>query len=467
MYRSPSRTSHLAVTDVYYTTLDLLDDYPEEPGMQKDSMGIITGLAVLMCLSARVNAADFNAARFDTIAVMPFQNDTNDASLNWLSMGIPETIMADFNAVAGLVIIERIQLWRIMEEQALQVAGAVSDVSAMEVGQLLGANLLVVGAFQKQGNTVRLTARFVEAESGSVVQTAKVTGRLNDIFELQDKLVSELLAGMSLTTAGTKSFGPVHDLTKSIEAFQCFGQASLFHAQKNYQGAVEQLRRAIDLDPGFAAARERYSELFLSLEADSYREYETISSYSDKEELFSVSMHRAGGISALKGRWYHTNVRKVDDSLSGSESSGRIVEYYDRREDGIYFAGILTDPERGTESLTIYNPAVLLYPFDMEVGQKWSSQSMVKERRSSAGRETGQWQATIVGREELEIDPAEVLDCYVIEYDRWIPGSGAPATVWFAPGIGVVKIVQISTAEKASSSTTQTQMILRAYHFEQ
>ena len=450
-----------------YTTLDLLDNYLEEAVMQKGSMGIINGLAVLMCLSVRVDAADFNAARFDTIAVMPFQNDTNDASLNWLSMGIPESITADFSSIAGLVIIERIQLWRIMEEQALQVAGAVSDASVMEVGQLLGANLLVVGAFQKQGNTMRLTARFVDAESGSVVQTAKVTGGLNDIFELQDKLVSELLTGMSLSTAGTKSFGPVHILTKSVEAFQHFGQASLFHAQRNYQGAVEELRRAIDLDPGFVAARERYSELFLSLEADSYWEYETKSSDSDKEELLNISMHRAGGISALKGRWYLTNVRKVDDSPSGSEFSGRIVEYYDRREDGIYFAGVLTDPEIGTENLTIYNPAVLLYPFDMEVGQKWSSQSMVKERRPSPGGENGQWQANIVGREELEIGPAEVFNCYVIEYDRWISGSGAPATVWFAPGIGVVKVVQISRAEKASFSTAQTEMILKAFHFEQ
>ena len=66
---------------MYYTTLDFLDDYLEEPGMQKGSMGIITGLAVLMCLSVRVDAADFNAARFDTIAVMPFQNDTNERGL--------------------------------------------------------------------------------------------------------------------------------------------------------------------------------------------------------------------------------------------------------------------------------------------------------------------------------------------------------------------------------------------------
>ena len=434
--------------------------------MFRSNIRIIAGLAVLITLSTRVDAAGYIYSRFDTIAVMPFQNDTNDASLNWLSMGIPESITVDFSAEAGFVIIERLQLWRIMEEQALQVAGAVSDASAMEVGQLLGANLLVVGAFQKQGNTMRLTARFVDAASGSVVQTAKVTGRLNDIFELQDKLVSELLTGMRLSTAGTKSFGPVHDLTKSLEAFQHFGQASLFHAQRNYQGAVEQLQRAIDLDPGFSVARERYSELFLSLEADSYWEYETTTSDSDKEEFLSVSIHRAGGINALKGRWYHTSVRKVDDSLSGSEPSGRIVDYYDRREDGIYIAGILTDPERGTESLTLYNPSVLLFPFDLEVGQKWSSLSMLKERRPSAGGENGQWQATVVGREELEIDRAEFFDCYVIEYDKWIPGSGAPATVWFAPGIGVVKVVQAATAEKAIGPTTQIQMILRAYHFE-
>ncbi len=435
--------------------------------MQKGSMGIITGLAVLMCLSARVDAADFNAARFDTIAVMPFQNNTYDASLNWLSMGIPETITADFSSVAGVVIIERIQLWRIMEEQALQVAGAVSDASAMEVGQLLGANLLVVGAFQKQGNTMRLTARFVEAESGSVVQTAKVTGRLNDIFDLQDKLVNELLTGMNLSAAGTKSFGPVHELTKSIQAFQHFGQASLFHAQRNYQGAVEELRRAIDFDSGFSAARERYAELFLMLDEDNFWEYETIVSDAGKEEFRSVSMHRAGGVNALKGRWYSTYVRKVEDPFDTGDSSGRIVEYYEKRDDGIYLAGILTDPELGTESLSIYNPEVLLFPFLMEVGMKWSSRPVIKERKPAKGTDGGRWQAIILRREDVEIPVAGILNCFVIQYDRWTQGAGAPATVWFAPGIGVVKVLQRITAEKSSASSAQMEMVLRAFRFEQ
>ncbi|MCK4773008.1 MAG: hypothetical protein KAT18_08805 [Candidatus Latescibacteria bacterium] len=427
---------------------------------------ITPGQVIASAPSGATDCGRAIGAQYDTIAVMPFQNATNDQSLDWLSMGIPETIMADLSAVGGIVLIERIQLWRVMDEQALQLTGAVSDASAMEIGRLVGASLLVVGAFQRQGSMMRLTARFVEAESGSVMQTAKVTGRLNDIFDLQDKLVSELATGMNLSTASTKSARLVPELTKSIEAFQHFGQAALYQAQKNYQGVVEELRRAVALDPGFTLARDRLTDAFLMLDEDNYWEYETVVSSSGKAESRSIDLHRAGGVSGLKGKQCYTYIRKVVGTSQGDEFVGRIVEYYEKREDGIYLAGELVDPERGSETLRIYNPSVLVFPYEMEVGRKWSSEHRVKERRPSGSGNVRYQQATILRKENVEIPSVGTLECYVIQYDQRVSSAASPATVWFAPGIGVVKVVWQEMGDKVSGSSRRIEMVLRNFHFE-
>jgi len=181
----------------------------------------------------------------DTVAVMPFTNATNETALDWLSTGISETITGDLLTLGGFVVVERLQLWQVMEEQALQLTGAVDDETVIEIGKLLGADYLIVGAYQKMGNTLRLTARFVEAESGSIRESAKVTGRIDDVFDLQDQIVSNLAANLKQDEVETKAVLSLPDPTRSIDAFRHFGQATLLEAGRDYPGAIAELQAAL------------------------------------------------------------------------------------------------------------------------------------------------------------------------------------------------------------------------------
>ena len=55
-------------------------------------------------------------------------------------------------------------------------------MTTVKVGKLLGASLIVTGAYQRGGSSVRLTARFVKVETGEVVGTAKVDGATSDFL---------------------------------------------------------------------------------------------------------------------------------------------------------------------------------------------------------------------------------------------------------------------------------------------
>ena len=76
------------------------------------------------------------------------------------------------------------------------------EALAVRVGRELGARWVLGGGVQRLGDAVRVTARLTEVETGALVPHAcKVDGRVDDIFELQDRIVGELSPGLRMTLA--------------------------------------------------------------------------------------------------------------------------------------------------------------------------------------------------------------------------------------------------------------------------
>ena len=117
-----------------------------------------------------------------SIAVLDFTNVTGDAESAWLSAGIAETVSGDLGALGRFKVVDR---WRVMEA-ARRTGGSLHDVAAA-----LRVRLAVVGSFQCQGDRVRITARVVDVGSGEAVADAKVDGRLDEIFDLQDRVAAQ------------------------------------------------------------------------------------------------------------------------------------------------------------------------------------------------------------------------------------------------------------------------------------
>ena len=78
-------------------------------------------------------------------------------------------------------------------------AGELDDRVWRDVGRQLRATWLVSGGYQRLGEVIRITARGVEVETGTVIRSVKIDGAISEIFALQDKIVYELSQGMNLT----------------------------------------------------------------------------------------------------------------------------------------------------------------------------------------------------------------------------------------------------------------------------
>ena len=186
-------------------------------------------------------------AEAPTVAVMPFSDLSSSGGT--VGEAIRETVTTDLREVPGLRVIERARIEQVLAEQRLQATRAKLDpASSAHVGKLLGATLIVTGAYQKVAQEVRFTARFVRVETGEIVGSAKIDGKAVEFLSLQDRVTAELLKSAGLAHEIVKRARP---RLKSVRTMELYGDAVLAEDDGKKQ---KLLIAALDEDPGFTYA---------------------------------------------------------------------------------------------------------------------------------------------------------------------------------------------------------------------
>src|SRR5688500_18925700 len=167
---------------------------------------------------------------------MPFKNLNRDASLEWMRLGVAETMIADLRK-AGSAVVERDQIDKALAELA---SSDVDETTAAKAGKLIGAKTVVVGGYQKAGKELRITARFVAVETGEVLDAAKATGPIEKVFDLQDEIVDKL----------TGKPRPKRKAAPKVKSYEAYSKTLALPAEKR----EAELRKIVSVDPDFVYA---------------------------------------------------------------------------------------------------------------------------------------------------------------------------------------------------------------------
>ncbi|MEP7273299.1 MAG: protein kinase [Acidobacteriota bacterium] len=192
-----------------------------------------------------------------SLAVMTFANVTQNEADDWLGVGIAETVTADLKNIEGLTVIGRERVFESLRRLGVEKSNEFDPVFATQVGREVGARWIISGGYQRLAEMVRITARFVDVETGEVMRTVKIDGEITHIFELQDKIVDELSQGLDFTlrTAEREVIGR-HE-TEIIEAYEAFAKGMMALRSLSSEGieqAISLFDRAIELDPVYSRA---------------------------------------------------------------------------------------------------------------------------------------------------------------------------------------------------------------------
>jgi TolB-like protein/tRNA A-37 threonylcarbamoyl transferase component Bud32 len=189
------------------------------------------------------------------VAVMSFTNITGNGEDDWLGTGIAETVTADLKGVLGLAPLGRERVHETLRK--LGAEGPPDDAQALEAGRELGARFVLNGGFQRAGEAVRVTARLTDVATGIVVRTVKIDGRLAEIFDLQDRIVRELRAGLPVAPVAGQPPERGPEETQVIEAYEAFSKGVLnlrVESHESLDRAVFFFEKAVRLDPAYARA---------------------------------------------------------------------------------------------------------------------------------------------------------------------------------------------------------------------
>jgi len=130
---------------------------------------LATGLAMV---AVATQAAD----TFPT-ALISFQGRGNDAQEN--AIKVTDVLFASLAAKPEIVMVDRADLQKLLDEMSLNKSGMVSPADATQVGQLTGAKILLTGSVMDVGKSRYLVAKIMGTETSRVLGES-VKGTIND-----------------------------------------------------------------------------------------------------------------------------------------------------------------------------------------------------------------------------------------------------------------------------------------------
>ena len=238
---------NIDVINKFQGSLNLIDrkldnisnDIKEVGNDIKEVKEIITGDAELKNMTStddlnvtkELNARtkDVNAKR---IAILYFSNSSEESELNMLRKGLADMMISDLSNINMLNIVERDRIEAILKEQKLNNSQNFDPETASEIGKLLGAEIILTGAYFEMFGSLRVDARFIDVTTGEILKSDGVDGESSKFFKIQKQLSWKIIKNLDTKLTDEErelleanqdeeviSFQGVQDFSKALDLF--------------------------------------------------------------------------------------------------------------------------------------------------------------------------------------------------------------------------------------------------------
>ncbi|HSE21009.1 MAG TPA: winged helix-turn-helix domain-containing protein [Pyrinomonadaceae bacterium] len=181
-----------------------------------------------------------------SIAVLPFANNTGDPNTDYLSDGIPESLINSLSQLRGVKVIAR--------SSTFKYRGAEMDLN--EVSKTLGVQAILTGRVTQRGDNLSINVELLNVSDKTQIWGEQYDRKLSDLLATQRDITHEIVEKLKLKVAGEEK-GPARHYTESNEAYQLYLKGR-FHWNKRtaeaLNKAIEYFNEAIAKDPNFALA---------------------------------------------------------------------------------------------------------------------------------------------------------------------------------------------------------------------
>lgn len=198
-----------------------------------------------------------------TVGVLPFENNSliDRDTYAPLGKGLGAMISTRLSSVPSLAVVERVQLESALREIALGQTGIIDEASAPRVGEMVGADMLLLGSFMVNAGRLRIDVRLVEVETGKVVKAEQVEGGVDKVFRLTSDLTFKIVRELDIALDRREKKSLYDGGSSGLSGALLYSEGIALLEKGMPEQAAEKFRAALKDDPGFKSARTELEKL--------------------------------------------------------------------------------------------------------------------------------------------------------------------------------------------------------------
>jgi len=251
---------------------------------------LIVGVAVGLGLYLRSRKT---ASTIESIAVMPFVNESGNADLEYLSDGMTETLITSLSQIPNLNVKARSSVFRYKGK----------ETDPRTIGKELNVQAVLNGRVAQRGDDLTLNLELVDVQTENVIWSEQYNRKQTDLVSLQSDIARDVSSKLKIKLSGADEQKLTKNYTQNAEAYKLYLQARFYANKRTADGltqAANLYKQAIEKDPAYALA---YSGL-----AETYVLFSTYSVAAPKD---SMPQAKAAALKALE----------LDDSIAEAHAA--------------------------------------------------------------------------------------------------------------------------------------------------
>jgi serine/threonine protein kinase len=272
-----------------------------EPSRRRSKFITAGAIAAIVIAAIAIGYWYFIATKqIDSIAVMPFENQSGNPDVDYLSDGMTESLINSLSKLPNLNVKARNTVFRYKG----------TDIDQKKIGLELSVQAVLVGRIIQRDDDLILYLSLIDAGTGNLLWGEQYNRKLKDLTALQTEITRDVSQKLRMRLSSADEKMLAKNYTENAEAYQLYLKGRYFWGKRTPESirkAIEYFNLAIEKDPGFALA---YAGL-----ADSY----------------VVPANRIPPRDAMpKAKAAATRALEIDDTLAEAHTSlGRVLQVYD------------------------------------------------------------------------------------------------------------------------------------------
>jgi len=332
---------------------------------------LVAVIVVLLMVMAGIGYRLYSHARdtevaIESIAVLPFENKSNDADADYLSDGLAESLIYRLSQIPNLKVSPT--------SSVLRYKGKEPDVKA--IAGALGVNAVMTGRLVKRGDNLTISAELIDARYNKLVWGEQYERKMSDLLATQREIATAITDKLQLKLSGDDGRAATKRYTENNEAYQLYLKGRFYWNKRTVDGlsqSAEYYKQAIAKDPGFALAYSGLAEAYV-----------LFSNYSVAPPKESMPRAKAAAVKALE----------LDESLAEAHAAL-----------SVYLSGYLWDQPASEKEL---RRAIELKPH-YATAYHWLGNVLAFQKRPD--------EAIAAARRAEELDPLSAIISADTAYD--------------------------------------------------